>query len=169
MEKGIRNKKGSILDLIFIVIVLAVLSLVILVVFKVSNSINTRIQSGTEFTTEGKTAMAQVNGLYPTAIDGGFLFLCIGLSIIALVMASMVRVHPVFIIFFIIALAFIIFLSAIFSNLYQSIASNPDMIAEANQLVLTSLIMQKLPFIIGIIGSILALIMYKQNENQNGM
>lgn len=155
------RKKGSIQDLLFVAVVLLVFSVVIIVGYKINNELNIKFQATDKIDAEGKSAFDQINNLYPGVLDNSFLFLVVGLSIGALVLAAMVRIHPIFIAVFFIVLSIIVFLSAIFSNIYDKIATEPEMAALAANLTFTSQIMSTLPWIIAIFGSLLAIIMYR--------
>jgi len=159
------NKKGSIQDLIFAAVVILVFSMIILIGFRISAAVNTEIQDSSIVSDNGKQAFQRITNLYPGVIDGQFLFLSFGLAITAFVMASLVRVHPIFLVLFILILIILIFISAVFSNIYQQIASNPDMITYADQLRFTSLIMRGLPLIVLVVGGMLAVVMYKVGRN----
>jgi hypothetical protein len=156
-----RNKKGSALDLIWIGVILVFFSIVLILGFYIGGEINTKFQSHTDIPSEGKVASAQLVSNYPAVYDNMFLFFMVGISIVTLVLAALVRIHPVFIPLFIIAWIFISFIGGIFSNIFQALAENPDLAASANQLTFTSTIMSYLPMIIGIIGMILMVVMYK--------
>ena len=54
-----------------------------------------------------------------------------------------------------------IFLSAVFSDIYQEMAANSELTALADQLVFTSHILTYLPLIIGVFGILLMIVMYK--------
>lgn len=165
MKKCLRNKKGSILDLIMIGSVLVFFGIVILFGFVISSNVNDKIQSMDEFPTEAKTASSSLVGNYSGVIDNSFLFLTMGLAMVTLIMAAMVRVHPMFIPLFIIALLFVIFLSGVFSNIYQGIAEDSNMVAYADQLTFTTTILEYLPIITGVIGTLLMVVMYKTWQN----
>lgn len=156
-----KNKKGSILDLIFIGVFLLIFAVGTLLVFYVSDTINDKLQSMDEINDRAKGSYATINGLYSGVIDNSFLFLTVGLSIVSIILASLVRFHPVFFVFFIIALAIIIFISIVFSNIYLEMANVPELQATADKLVFTTNIMWLLPWIVGIIGTMLSIIMYK--------
>jgi len=162
------GKKGSIQDLIMIAVVLLVFSVVILIGFRLSSSMNEEIQASDKLDQRGKDSFASINNMFPGVVDNSFMFLLIGLSIGAIVLAAMVRIHPIFIALFIIVWVIIIFLSAVFSNIYQEMASNPQMADLAAQLTFTNQIMTTLPWIIAIIGGLLAIIMYKVYKNDMG-
>ncbi len=156
-----KNKRGSIDDLILVGVILLSFSVGTIVMFKISDTLNTEFQANTDITNRGKQSFNKINDMYSGVIDNSFLLLTIGLSVIALALAALVRFHPIFFVFYLILLTVIIFLSAIFSNIYLEIANNPEMIGLANQLTFTSHIMGALPFIIGIFGFLLAIVMYK--------
>lgn len=160
-----KNKRGSISDLIFIATVIFFFAVLVLIGFKVTNEFSSQIQSDDVFTADAKTAVASVNNLYPTAVDNSFLFLMVGLIIAAFVFAMAVAIHPVFFILYIIVFAFVIFLGAIFSNVYQQMATDPALVDMANQLIFTSHILIWLPVILCIFGFILSVVMYRTYQN----
>lgn len=166
MKKRIRNflrigKKGTADDLVLIVVVLFVFALVLVVVFKVSDSLNTEFQANDKLTDKGKGAYENINNLYSGVLDNSFMLLTIGMSLMAIALAAMVRIHPIFIAFFIFVWLIVIFLSATFSNIYQTIAADSSMVGVANQLTFTSQIMGSLPWIVAVVGALLAIVMYK--------
>ena len=159
-------KKGSILDIIFVVIIVLSFAIGILITFKIIDEIDKEFQTSnaiSKFDTDSRarTAMTDIKGTYANVIDNSFLLLVIGLSIGALALAFMVRFHPIFFVFFIIVFVIIIILSAVFSNIYLEMANNPELIALANQLTFITNVMRLLPFIVGVIGFLMAIIMYK--------
>lgn len=169
LRKLRRNKRGSIQDVMFVAVAMLFFSMVLLIGFKITSSFNDELQSSpaiAQFDTDSRARDSSTSllGFYPGIIDDSFLFLTIGLSMIALIFAALVRVHPIFIPFFFIALLIVIFLSGVFSNIYQEMAGNPNLATEAAQLTFTSLIMEFLPFIVGIIGIILMVVMYKMRS-----
>jgi len=156
-----KNKKGSVLDLIFIGTAVLFFGVVILLSFKITSEINTNIQTNPVIPTEALDSTAQLRGYFPGIVDNSFLFLVMGLSMVALILAALVRVHPIFIPLFIIALIFIVFISGILSNIYQEMAEDSNLIAEADELTFISNILTYLPFIIAIIGVLMMVVLYK--------
>lgn len=159
------NKRGSILDILWIGIVLFILSLTTILVYKVYSEIDAKFQASDDLPTESKTASSQMLAHYPGIIDNSFLFITIIMAIIAFALATLVRVHPIFFVFYIIVLAIVVFLCGVFSNVYQTIAGNSEFTALADNLTFTSHIMKFLPFIVSVFGTILAVIMYKLWDN----
>jgi len=159
------GKKGSLIDLIFIAIGLLLFAVVTLVAFKITSEFNDHIQTNDAIPAVAKDSTSTLVGHYSGTLDKSFLFLCIGMAMATFVLASLVRIHPIFIPFFIIALLFVIFFAGIFSNLYQEMAATPELAAQAEQLVFISHILTYLPFIVGILGTILCIVMYKLWNN----
>lgn len=155
------NKKGSLQDLLLIGVVLLFFGVVVLIGFKMATEFNTHIQASTDIPAVGKTASNQLTGYYSSTIDNAFLFLTIGLSIVTLILAALVRVHPVFLVIFIFGFIILIFLCGIFSNIYDEMASNAELSTQADQLTFISLILSRLPIIVGIIGTLLIIVLYK--------
>jgi len=104
------NKKGSIQDLVFMGAVLLFFGMIVLFGFKVMDSFDEKIQDMTDIPSNAKAASTSLKGNFSGVIDNTFLLLTIGLIIGALILASLVRVHPIFIPFFWISLLFIIFI-----------------------------------------------------------
>lgn len=167
----IKNKKGSLQDIIMIAVLLLVFSMGILIVAKISNEINTKIQDSSTISrltgaADAKNAMGNINSLFPGVIDNSFLFLAIGLAVVAIVLAMLVAFHPVFFFFYFIMLIIVIFISGIFSNIYQQMAETAALSATADQLIFISHIMTYLPFFVGILGFLLSIIMYKTYQER---
>jgi len=156
-----RNKRGSLDDLVWIIGVLLVFSLMILIFAKFTDEVNTKVQDMDIIPTSGKTAVSQMNDLYGGVIDNSFLLLTVGLAIVALIFAFLVVIHPIFFVFYFIFLTIIIFVSGAVSNIYQSAAAEPALASIAAKLTMTSHIMTYLPFIIGVFGFLIAIVMYK--------
>jgi len=154
-------KQGSIQDLIFIGVIILAFAMSVLIGFKLATDFDMHIQNDTMMPNTSKTASTQFLGYFTSSFDNVFLFVVIGLALATLAMAALVPVHPIFLVFYIIGLIITIVLSAIFSNIYNAMASNSQLVAQANQLTNISFIIGNLPFIIGIFGILLMAVMYK--------
>ena len=160
-KRLLRNKKGSVLDLILIGVFCLAFAFAILIGFKITTEMNDQIQATDLVESYGKTASSQLLAEYTTTLDYGFLFFIVGLSIGVLILAAMVRSHPIFIALYIIGLIFVIFFAGIFSNIYQGMADDPQFIDLASQLMFIDKVMTFLPWFVAVIGTILCIIMYK--------
>lgn len=156
-----KNRKGDVQDLVFILGVIMVFALAILFSFKIMGEWNTEIQSRSDIPAVAKTANAQLLAVYPGVMDNAFLFLVVGMSLAALALAALVRIHPIFIPFYLIVMLATVILAAIMSNVYQEIGSNALLTAEVSQLTFVTYIMNYLPMTIAVFGTILMVVMYK--------
>lgn len=164
------NKRGSIQDVILIAATLLAVAIVVLIAFKISNQFNTKLSDSSAMDrydndNRSRKAFNEINSMYPGVIDNSFLFLVAGLSIAAFILASMVRIHPMFFVFFLLILVIIIFLCGVFSNIYQEMATNPQFSDVAARLTFITNIMRFLPFIVGTLGIMLSIVMYKNYQN----
>ena len=160
-QKLKRNRKGSLPDILFISIILLFAALVILIGFKITSEINDQVASMPIMPARATAATSSLTGDYSGVVDNTFLFFAIGMGMVVLALAALVRVHPIFIPFFFIGLVLVIFFSGILSNIYQEMAANPNLAAQATQLTFINHILEYLPFIVGVFGFLLMLVMYK--------
>lgn len=156
-----RNKRASLLDALFIGIILLVFAVAMLIGFKIMTEFNNRISDIPGMTAEAGNASQKFTDHYTGVVDNSFLYLTIGLALVTIMTAALVKIHPVFIPIFIIGLVAVIFFAGIFSNLYQEIASNPELINEADQLTFSSTVLNYLPLFVGVIGILIMIVMYK--------
>ena len=155
------NKKGSLVDIVFWGILLLFFGIVVLIGFKVTSEFNTQIQGMDIIPSNAKAASSSLVNNYSGVIDNSFLFLTIGIALGALVLAALVRVHPIFIPIFWVGLLVVIFISGIMSNIYQELAANENLIAQADQLTFISKILTYLPMFVAVFGHLLIIILYK--------
>lgn len=161
-RKWLRNKRGSLQDVVLVGMFLLVFAIMILISFKVLSEINTKFQASDLVTAEGKAASNELTGFFPTVIDNSFLLFAVGLAIVVMILAFMVRIHPIFIPFFFLGLVVLVFVSGIFSNIYQELAATTELISIANQLTFTTNVLTYLPMFVAVVGTLLMIVMYKQ-------
>jgi len=157
-----KNKKASLMDILFIAFIGTIFAIVALLGLKIATSINDEINERTDiFNTQ---AIEQTNSVvvkYENAIDSGFLVLTIGLGLFALILAALVRVHPIFIPLYFIGWIAVIFMSGIFSNIYQGISDQSVIAGTTASLTFIDTIMVAIPLIVGIFGILLMIVQYK--------
>lgn len=158
------NKKGSISDMPFIMAGIFSVALTALIVTLLLNNINTQIQDINTFSTSAKEASSKMASDFPKVMDGGVLFIFFCMVLISLVLASLVPIHPVFLIFFLLEWFLLIYVGGAIANTYQIIIENPVFATEAGQYVITTFFFRYFPYIVGIMGAILAIVMYKTKE-----
>ncbi len=156
------DKRGSLVDVLFWALGLTVFAIVVLVGFKVMSEVDTKFQDGSlGLPVEATTASTQIVNTYDGILDNAFLFLTIGLVIVSLALAAFVRIHPIFIPFFMMGLFFLTFIAGILSNIYTQIASQTELVAQAEQLIFITHVLTFLPFIVAIFGVVIMVVLYK--------
>ena len=162
-----RNKKGSLIDIMYIGVVLLFFAIVVVVGLKIASVVKDNIDTNPLFVDgESRAAVGEVTTKYTHTIDNTFLFLTIFLALGTLALASLVYVHPIFIPFYFIGWVLVIFFSGILSNIYQTMALDTNILAIADQLTFIGGILSALPIIVGVFGILLMIVMYKLRSAQ---
>lgn len=168
-RKIIRNKRGSLIDIMFIGVVLLFFAIVVTIGLKVATEFEDNIDTNPLFGDgESRESVEKVRVRFTNTIDNTFLFLTIFLGLGTLALAALVVVHPIFIPFYFIGWVLVIYFSGILSNIYQAMAADTNLIAIANELTFINNILTALPIIIGVFGILLMIVMYKLRSESLG-
>lgn len=163
-----RRKKGSITDLPFIISGIFSLALIVLFVTLIVNNINTQVQDNDIFDDNAKSASTKMSSDYPGVMDGMTVLTFFLFVIVSLVLAALIPVHPVYLLFYLIEYLVLIWLGAGIANAYQAVIENPIFAVEAEQFILTTHFFRYFPFIIGVVGAVLAIVVYKVRKRLVG-
>jgi hypothetical protein len=158
---GIGSKKGSWLDVGYFVVLIAFFAISLLIGTVVLNGINNQFQANPQLGTDAQALSQKVTNKFIATNNGMFLILVVGLMVVSLALAALVKVHPIFIPVFIIALVFLVWMSAILSDAYQQMAADPQVAATANQYTTVALIIGNFPLFTAVLGFIIMVVMYK--------
>lgn len=158
---GKLGKKGSALDVVLIVGIMAVFSCLVLISLAVYTAWDDEIQANIDIPAEAKTANTQIKEVYTGVLDWGILLLVGILSISAIGLAVMVRVHSVFIVFFIILWIILMVIGGIAANVYDDMAQDPYLSNAADELSTITFIITRMPILVLLIGSLVMIVMYK--------
>lgn len=157
-------KKGSISDLTFIIVGIFSVTVTALVVTLLLNNLDARVQDIDVFDADAKAASDKMTDDFPEVMDGAILFIFFAMVIISLVLASLVPIHPVFLIFFFLEWLLLIYVGGAIANTYQTIIESSVFAVEAGQYTITTFFFQYFPYVIGIVGAILAIVIYKTKQ-----
>ncbi len=158
----IRNKKGSLQDIILMGIVLLFFSVVVIIGLKVATEFKSNIDSNDAFDVgDSREMVGESITKYTRAVDNMFLFLVFFMGIVTLILAALIRVHPIFIPLFFIGLVMTIFLTAVFANIYSEVSSDTELSSITAGLPFMNNIMLILPVIVGVFGFFMMFILYK--------
>ena len=162
-----RNKKGSIQDIAYFIGMIIAISILFLFGYKMMSALNDGFQASDQITDDGKVAFERINSLYPGVMDNSILIVAAVLMIGTLGLAMMIRVHPIFIIFFMIFLIALVIVAAVCSNVYLGMANTEGMTEFAEGMPIMTFVVGYLPWIVAIFGIILAIFMYKNYSENN--
>lgn len=152
------NRKGSMLD----IIVISIIIFASIVVALVAGYITDKFDSALRGISDGSDQILDIShnnvGMWNYLIPLGY----VGMLIAFIVMAFQIRSHPIFLIGGIIMLIVAVVLAAQFSNIYDTIGGNSTDIGgySASRFPLAALIINNLPLLTGIAGVIGLIIMY---------
>ena len=112
------NKKGGIPDGIFYIVAIFAVALISITGYMIFTEINNHFQESDLIVDSGKTMMNDLHGKYVGIIDGAFLMIFVGVLIGIVVGVWFIKTHPALFWIMIPIFAFIIFLSAIYGNVF---------------------------------------------------
>lgn len=118
----VKRKKGDIIDSLSLLITLFILGIGLFILAWIIPTITSGLnQANLNSTSEGRSAITQLNDFGINGIQRGFFFLFIGLCIAQLISAYFVQSHPIWLFLYIIILAITVILAAYLGNTYESI------------------------------------------------
>ena len=159
MEKPIQiNKKGQIRDSIFVIVTLISIAMTMVVAGYLYTQIDTGLADSGLETNISAQAFDDFEIAF-TTFDSSYAFIVIGLIIALLISSFFIPTHPVFIVINIIGLMILMFMGAIFSNLYSEFILQEGMSTVAYYPI-TTFIATKMPWIGSIIIFISTILMY---------
>ena len=146
---------SELLDLFLVVSIMVAFGISILV----SDLILTRFEAATDDNVANQTILAKGQttiGIF----DLNFAFVLIGVGIMLFVTAFLVNSHPVFLPLNLIIYIILIFISALFSNVFITFAESDAMITTANEYTNMIFIWRNLPFILTIMAGVNLIVMF---------
>ena len=152
------EKKGSIIDIAYLLVAILGIGIFILIVGYVYPQITSQIK-GSEVgnNSASVTALASTDNIV-SRFDSIFLIIFIGIAISVLITSFFIDSSPILIPVYIIALAILITFAVIAEHVYTGFAENADMAATALNHPITSYILSHLVFVaigVGVLSMIL--------------
>jgi len=148
--------KGSVLDVLLILIVVLTLGVFIIVGEKVLDEVHTVANEtgliNITIIEQGQDAMLVFDAMMP--------LIMVGLLIAAAVMAFMIPSHPVLIIPSILVVLIVVVIAAQLANVYNAITTTPELSTQAAQMTFTNQIMSYLPTVALIMGIVIIVAMF---------
>lgn len=118
----LKRKKGDITDSLAFLLTIFILGIGLFILAWIIPTITSGLnQANLNSTSEGRSAITQLNDFGINGIQKGFFFLFIGLCIAQLISAYFVDTHPIWLFLYIIILAITVILAAYLGNIYEGI------------------------------------------------
>lgn len=159
--------KGSILDLVFMIIICFVLSVSFILSYYVTeqfhSTLNQTIYDQGLEKSGGYNESLEIMGEGEQALlkfGDAFIVIIIAIGIAIVIGASMIRTHPIFFVASLFMLVIFIFIGAQFSNFFNAIIITSEFASVANEFPLMVKIMRNMPIFVLIFGAITAIVMY---------
>lgn len=157
LDLRIKNKKGGITDVFFVVIIIFVVALGFLFISTIWTKMQPRIATLVEGDAEATTALSYTNTL-ASSLDNIFLIFFVFMVIAIVILAFQVGFHPIFYFIFVIVLVIGYGMSVMFSNTYEKVQSVG--LINSSQFTIQNYILNNLPGIFIGIGLFALLAIY---------
>lgn len=158
-----RKKGNAVLDIALFMIIIVVFAIASILGYKVFTEINTDISA--EMTnTQANATLQETGGRYPAVLDGLVILVFLGLWAMVLVASFMVDSHPIFFIFSVILIFFMIIAGIFLGNFYEEFFSDSEFTGLTATFPATNWILTHLlPIVIAISISIL-IVLYGKSK-----
>jgi len=161
----LRNKKGQIRDIAFVLITITSIAITMLVAGYLYSKIGDGFDDSGMHTNESKTAYTQIGTAFPL-FDNSFIFIIMGLTIGLIISAFMIPSSPVYIAINIIGFLVLTFLGAVFSNLYGELIVQEGLNSSASTFPVVTYVMSRFPYLAAGLVLLLTIIMYSKSRQQ---
>lgn len=149
----------TVLDIIPVAVILLIFSIGTVIGLSVWSNVETMLNA-TLSDNEVKTAVLNQTERAILGFDYAFVFLVFGLGISIILACLYLNLHPAFLVISIIGLAFSVWASAEFSNIFLALGASADLQAATNQFPLMVHIWNNFPTIMLFIGVIAMIAIY---------
>lgn len=164
---GPRGKKGDIMNILFIGIVLFVVGIVAIVTLLLVSSFNDQWAANADVPQVSKDAIQDVTSGLPGWIDKAILVLLFGMAFAGIVSSAIILLHPAMSVVYAIALLIITLVCAVLSNAYQDFTATPTIAGYASQFTITNHLIGWLPVFVFFFGIIAGAVMFKLRSVMN--
>ena len=160
------NKKAGVPDGIFYLVAIFAVAIIILVGFLALDSINTEFQDSTSITTQGKSLIGDLHGKYVSIMDNAFLMIFVGILIATGVGVWFIKTHPALFWIMIPIFAFIIFLAAIYANVFYNFTQNNKILPIANEFTIIPFILNNYAYMMTGVIILIAILLFAKGKEQ---
>lgn len=147
------KRRGSLRDVLFITVIIFALVLTSIVGIKFMQQLDDALQSQDGISEEAKNVSSTVRTRLPKWVDGAFILIWSFMMVFGFILAINIQSNPVFLPVSIIYFIFLIFISQVFSTVYENMVAIDSLSGTVTTMTFIPFMMPKLPlfsFIIGI-------------------
>ena len=155
----INQKKGSIVDITYLMVGIFVVAIIALLVSLMAYHINSKVQDISIFPDEAKSASTKMSTGFPSTMNTMIIVIFFAGCLFSIILAAQIAVHPAFLIAFIFEWLLMIWMGSWLADVYQTVIEELTVIESSY--TFTTYFFQYFPFIIGVVGVLLAIAMYK--------
>jgi len=159
----LRQKRGNVQDIFLVAIIAMLIAVVMPVTYKVLSDF--KESSADVLSPDAKTNIDNYYDKIPVFFDGLFLVGFVGMFLVVMVSAYYVDVSPFFLVFALIMMGTFIYIAGILANIYFEVASDEAYTTFANNLVVTSYVMQHLVPICTAMATLVFIVLYLKVTN----
>ena len=158
------NKKAGIPDGIFYLVAIFAVAIISIVGFLVLDSIKVQFDKTSAITEQGKNIVNNIHGKYVGIIDSAFLMIFVGVLIGTGVGVWFIRTHPALFWIMIPIFAFIIFLGAIYANVFFNFTQNDKILPIANQFIIIPFILKNYAYVITGVVIMISILLFSKGK-----
>lgn len=158
------NKRGDIPAGIFFIVGMFALTIIFIVGNLILNEFNDEFAESDVISQQGKDMISSIQGRYVAILDSAFLMAFVGVFIAIVIGAFFIRMHPAIFYISIPILAMLIFLAAIYGNVFQAIISNDVLAGSAADFTILTFIMGNYVYFITGVILIVSVALFSRNR-----
>jgi len=159
-----KNKKGSVGDLFYILMVAVVCAFMFVTGWMMMSKVNAEFQAQDSIATTGKTMMQDSSNRFVATFDNLFLTILIVLYLGAVILAWNIDTNPIFFFISLIVFGVLVLLAAVFGNAFYTFSQNANILTYANDFTIIPLVMNNFVKIMVGLGFGLAGVMYAKTK-----
>ena len=163
------NKRAGVPDGIFYVVALFTLAIVSVIGFLVLSEFNDRFQEISSISGSGKAITQDLTDKYVGIIDSAFLMVFVGILIGTLVGVWFIKSHPALFWIMIPIFAFIIFLAAIYANVFYNFSQDPNIVESASQFTIITFLLNNYAYVITGVVVLISIFLFAKGKAESGI
>jgi hypothetical protein len=155
--------KGSVLDLLFIGVVLLTLALIAPMIFHVSQEFKTQAEG------DINTTYVDYGITFLKGVDTAFIFIAIGACAMTVIAAFYIDSHPAFYVVTLVISLIIAWVSTHFSNIFETISEHSTLATTFNEFAGVINVMTILPYFLIVFSMLVAVVVYSKGRIGGGI